>query len=581
MVSGRQPGADEVLGTSDLKIRHLLPRSMAWFPQRLFLSFRLVTRLFEALIALEEGFDRGWPLALAAVGCALLDLLLAPLLSGPGRRLLPRVVLDTVDVTLWSLALPGAGDITVIAASPLVFEACLWYGVRGLVVAAVIAGAATATVGAAGHFTLLTCLWPTFAGISGMLAGRYLLFRSREEARLMRHHLEAAVSQAELAGQNSVAMGADSVVDLLVRTAPLIAQYEPSPIPAPFSSWKAAIAEACGRQSTYLGVALIRWQRLYNSRSPDLSGDVELRVAPGAGTLLLSPRQARDLEAQLDELGLRGTVPVDASRLGAPGRQQVIVVDGRPLTVPADPTPRAWPVIAAPFAFVAGAMITLVQSAPQWEAVPLWVTGPIAALNLLAAWWSHRRADQDPQKLAGQVIAVALLLGTVQAVATSAAMRIGSDRLPFLFFLHWVGPLVYIHAQDLRRARRPLVVAGLVGAVGAGMAAMPVSFSIVGTIVGFSWFIPPLLAVKGVREVIQQDTVDVRAQRRLLHDEAVRDGFRRGRLLIVDLTTDAVDQLRGRYRALGTELPRHMGEEIERRLDEAGTMLAAATAASD
>jgi hypothetical protein len=113
------------------------------------------------------------------------------------------------------------------------------------------------------------------------------------------------------------------------------------------------------------------------------------------------------------------------------------------------------------------------------------------------------------------------------------------------------------------------------------MAAMPVSFSIVGTIVGFSWFIPPLLAVKGVREVIQQDTVDVRAQRRLLHDEAVRDGFRRGRLLIVDLTTDAVDQLRGRYRALGTELPRHMGEEIERRLDEAGTMLAAATAASD
>jgi hypothetical protein len=576
VVPGDRPGADAPQADFDLRLTRLIPRVAKSFPPRMLLSFKLVTRLFEALTALQAGFDRGWPLALAALGCAVLDCLLAPILSGPGRRMLPRTALDAADVTFWSLALPGAGDVAVVAASPLILEAGLWYGARGLVMPVVIGGAATAAVAAEGRFTLLTLLWPAFAALGGRLVRGYLLSRSRQEARVARHHIEAAVSQAELAGQNSVAMGADSVVDLLVRTAPLIARYEPAPIPAPFSGWKATLAEACGRQSTYLGVALMRWQRLYNARSPDLSTDVDLRISPGAGTLLLSPAQTRDLERRLEEMGLRGVVPVDVPRLGAPGQRQEVIIGDRVLTIPADPRPRTWPITAAPIAFVGGAMTVLVQSVPIWEAVPLWLTGPIALLNLIAAWWSHRNADPDPAEAASRVIPVALLLGTLQAVVTSVAMRTGSDRLPFLFFLHWAAPLVYVHARDLRRSRRPFVVVGLAAVAGAGALAMPVSFSVVGAVIGLFWIAPPLLTIIGVRDILDQDVADMHAQRGRMHDLAVRDGFHRGRLLVVDLTADAVDQLRGRYRALGDTVPRHMGEEIERRLEEAGTMLAAA-----
>src|SRR5262249_16162544 len=147
------------------------------FPPRFLLSFKLVTRLFEALIAIQRGWHDGWPFVLAALGCAALDVVLAPVLSGPGRRMLPRVALDTADVTPWALALPGAGDVAVVAASPVVLEAALWYGARGLAAPIVIAGTATAAVIVAGRFTPLILLWPGFAAAGGRLVRGYLLAR--------------------------------------------------------------------------------------------------------------------------------------------------------------------------------------------------------------------------------------------------------------------------------------------------------------------------------------------------------------------------------------------------------------------
>src|ERR671935_42567 len=97
------------------------------------------------------------------------------MVANPVRRTVPRTVLDTIDVTLWSLALPGAGDVAVIAASPLILEVGLWYGASGLIMPIIIGGAATAAVTARGHFTLLTFLWPTFAAVGGRLVRAYLL----------------------------------------------------------------------------------------------------------------------------------------------------------------------------------------------------------------------------------------------------------------------------------------------------------------------------------------------------------------------------------------------------------------------
>jgi len=152
---------------------------------------------------------------------------------------------------------------------------------------------------------------------------------------------DAAVSLAELAGQNSVAMGADSVVDLLARTTPLLALPGGPPVASELSRWKAALAAECSRRATYLGVALANWQHRHNSATPDLAADVDLRPVGVAGTVLLSASQAAQLERSLDLLGIRGLVPVRARTAGHVGSEVVVHAGRHHLVLPAD---RAAPV---------------------------------------------------------------------------------------------------------------------------------------------------------------------------------------------------------------------------------------------
>ncbi|MCP9951168.1 hypothetical protein LUX33_23940 [Actinomadura madurae] len=310
--------ADTGTALDDDRLERLLPRAMARFRHRMFLGLRLPTRLGVAATAVSLGHDHAWAFVLAAVACAALDLRLAALLARRGGASTPvRLVMDLLDVVLWTLALGGIGDLTVLVAGPLILETAQRHGARALPLP-VLAGASAmaATWFAAGRIDPLPFLWPAAAWTGGTLTRAYLRRRWLAEAAVMRDHLEAAVGRAELSGQNSVAMGADSVVDLLVRTAPLVTTFERDPEPLPFGAWKARLAEASGRQATYLGVALLRWQSLYNSRSPDLSADADLRPGPGAGTLLLSSAQTSHLEARLDALRPRGTVEVTVPRPG-------------------------------------------------------------------------------------------------------------------------------------------------------------------------------------------------------------------------------------------------------------------------
>jgi ribosomal protein S18 acetylase RimI-like enzyme len=561
----------------DDRLERLLPLSTAHFGHRVFLGYRLSTRLVEGMTALWLGAGPGWAVALGAGTCALFDVAFAAGLRRRGRTLFPlRLVLDAVDVVVWTLVLHGSADLTVIVATPVLMETGMAHGWRALPLPALIGTAAAVAAAVAGAgATPLPYLWPMVAWAAGTLAGTYLRRRWHVEARAVRDQLEAAVGRAELSGQNSVAMGADSVVDLLVRTTPLVAAYEKCPQPSPFGAWKARLAEACGRQATYLGVALLRWQRLYNGRSPDLSSDVELRLAQGAGTLLLTPAQTEDLERRLDALGPRGTVTVEVPHPGPAGGDQTVIVAGRPITVAADARPRIRPLHAGPFAFVAAAALVLIQSLPQWDAVPLWVTVPIALSALAAARWTHRQTHRPPGEIAGRVLAFGLLLAAVQPVATTVTERPDSGRLPFMFFLQWAVPLVYVHARDVSRRHLVLVVAGFAGAAAAGAALMSAPFPVTGVLFGMAWPLAPVLAVQGLRDAMERESADLREQVGRMYDVAVRDGFRRGRRLVVELTEEAAEQLRERYRVLGPELPPEVGAEIERRLRQARASLAA------
>lgn len=560
--------------STDLRLDRLLPSSSAYFPRQVFRSVRMVTRLIEALTVIHSGFPK--PLILAAVCCGALDLRIVTFsIRGRPGHLVARLLLDTADVALWSLALHGGADVAAVVATPLVFEIGLWYGWSFVVMPAVVGTATVATLHLAGYRpTPLVFLWPTLWGLAGLLTPLILRTCWRSDMRAARDAIEAAAGQAELSGQNSVAMGADSVVDLLLRTTSLIASYESSPEPSPFSGWKAGLAEVCSSQATYLGVALTRWQGVYNSRSPDLSADVDLRLTPRAGTLLLSPRQTHRLQELLEELMPRGIVPVEVTCQGPMGAAQTILVGTTRLVLTADDAPRPRSRHVAPLAFGMGVILTLVHSVPEWEATPLWVTVPLAILLGLTGWFGLARPGPDPSATAARLVFTGLLLGTADSVLTTALMRPDCTRLPFLFFLQWFGPLLFLYASDLSRLQRIIATTGAVAAASAGALAMPAPFTLISVLMAVPWLLNPIFMVVGLRRLMEADSATLRAEMERIHHNAVEEGFRRGRRLVVQLTNEAVEQLYERHRVVRESLPREVAIEVERRLSEANTLLA-------
>lgn len=247
---------------------------------------------------------------------------------------------------------------------------------------------------------------------------------------------------------------------------------------------------------------------------------------------------------------------------------------GHRVVVPADARPRIRPVHAGPFAFVAAAVLTLTQSLPQWDGVPLWGTGPVALLALAAAWCAHRWTSRPAAEVAGRVMAIAVLLAAAESVLTSALMDPASNRLPCFFFLQWAVPLAVVHFRDLTGRGHALVVAGFAAAVLAGAVAMPVPFPSPArcsrcrggspppspsTGCGTSWPRTPLTCKShwtGSRSRPCAKGSGVAAPRRRAH---------RGR------RRDAARPLR-RARAA---LPPEIAAEVGRRLDEARAMLSA------
>ena len=112
---------------------------------RFFLWWRLSVRFVEAASLVALGRDLHGAGVVAAAACALYDVGLAAWLRRTGRTAFwPRLVLDAVDVAVWSQAIGSSPDVAALAASPLAFDASLRYGWRGLVVPAAVGGLSTA-----------------------------------------------------------------------------------------------------------------------------------------------------------------------------------------------------------------------------------------------------------------------------------------------------------------------------------------------------------------------------------------------------------------------------------------------------
>ncbi len=211
--------------------------------------------------------------------------------------------------------------------------------------------------------------------------------------------------------------------------------------------------------------------------SPDLRSGVELRCLNGAGTLLLSPAQAKDLHRTLDGLSLSGVETVTALSSAPAGREQILLLGDRRVVLPADPGPAAPSLHLGPVALLLGAVTVLSQSPPRTDEVPLQVTVPLSAAGCLLALWAYRQVDRRGHAAHAGVLLAALALGAVDAVLATLTMRnLYTDhlaRFPFLLFLTWLVPLFVAYWRDLTRPVRWLALAGMTGVVAAGFVLLP------------------------------------------------------------------------------------------------------------
>src|SRR5215471_15693319 len=115
---------------------------------RYFVWWRLSVRFVEAASLVALGRDAHGLGVAAAVGCAMYDVALAAWLwYEPRPSLWWRLVLDAVDVALWSWAIGNSPDVAALIASPLALQAGLQLGWRGLVMPLAV-GALSAAVSA-------------------------------------------------------------------------------------------------------------------------------------------------------------------------------------------------------------------------------------------------------------------------------------------------------------------------------------------------------------------------------------------------------------------------------------------------
>jgi hypothetical protein len=547
------------------------------------LWMRLGVRAWEAATVVSLGRDRHGLLVAAALGCALYDVALATLLRrGVRLPLVLRGAADCVDIAAWSLVL-GTGSVAPMAAAPLCLEIGLRYGWRGVGGPFAVGAGVVLLRMAAGRPAQLADVslvwWTLVTAVVGAVARQYLRRKLDRQRRLAGAETEAAASQADLAGQNSVAAGADTVVDLLTRTAPLLAVDGASPRPSPLAAWKLALAQASADHASYLRVVLARWQRTWNRASPDLASYVHLTCAGESGLLLLSPHQVQALGQALDECDLRGRVTVAVPRPALPGRRQVLLVGDRELVVPPDPQPALRTMDVGPTAFVLATFLYLGHSLPALEAVPLWAACPSAAAAAGLAWWSHRHLAREGHAGYHEVIAAALLLGACDAVVSTLTMRNpypdGLAGVPGAVFPAWFAPLLLIYARDLSGSARVIYGGLALAVVAASFALLPGPVPPWQVPVALIWPAASVMMSLGLRDFLDRDAADFRAELASARAAAVASAFRRGRRLVTELAAAAAEQTRRDYAAIRTRLDGDVAAEVDRRLQEADARLTA------
>ena len=537
-------------------------------------TYRLAVRAHQA-ISLRRAGAANWQLFLTAA-CGIGDVAGALVLrSAQQFALMPRLILDMVDTAAWSLASEDSYDLPVLAGVPLASEAGIRLGATGFLVPVANAGL-TAMVRRRFRrpANIWSFRWQAMAVAFG--AGLAAYEASRRRAVEARHAqlMEAERQRAFLVGQNAVACDADSVVDLISRTYPLL-QVEGGNSSADriLSSWKASLAANTSSQATYLGVALARWQRRHNAH-PDLSSDVMIQLSEDQGTVVLTPKQAQVLEALLDDIALSGKVPISLanpieSRL--PNRPRRLVVDHHPVELPADPRARLAPLDVGPVALLAGACWLFDNAQAFRRQVPRWATMPGASGCLYLAGWAHREISRQGDEAHPRILLAASGLVLVNSVLSSATMRapVADTPIPAFPFLAggtMVAAMLPLYLKDLSSAEKAKVLVLQLSAIGAGLALLPGRPAWDRLAAELLWPVATLLSAMKVPAELAEKTAALEVELADRDESDMKLAFADGRSFVISLVSEA------RYRAwqlLGQNrhsLDSRLSVEAERRL---------------
>lgn len=545
----------------------------------LHLGYRWATRAYEAVLGYRAGSTRQMA---AAAACALGDGLVGLALVRSRRVGLPaRLAADAVDAAAWSLAVRGSYDAAVLVGVPLAMEAGMRLGVAGLVAPAASAAFTAAVRARAGRRLGLSAFaWQVLGVAGGRALGYYEERRWQAESLRHEQELQARSHDAYLTGQSEVAMGADSVVDLLSRTGPLLEDRAgPTGMAAELASWKAALAATVSRRAAYLGTAVAEWQKRAN-RHPDLSADVSLDLAEGQGTAVLSGTQVALLGAGLDGLGLRGRHQLVVEDAGGPGRDRRLRLGRHLLVLPADPATRALAFDPGPALLAISADWYLSALSPTLEAAPLWAGMPPGLCCAALAVWADRLIRQNGPAARSSILAATLAVSAVQTTLVTPTMAYpltdqGLARFPTTAILPPVLILARLYWADLSLAQRRATLAGALGLVALSWALFPVPVGVIDALAANLWVIGVIPAVASVARALRAQSATLAEELAGREKALTEAAYAEGRSAVLDLVARVRSGLWQRYHqdapgtdpCLRAEAGRRLAE-VDRRLED-------------
>lgn len=544
---------------------------------RFHLVYRLAGRLYQLGAARSNPEAPRWR-SWAALGCAAVDVAGAAWLKrSPGPTWVLRLVVDAADAALWSSGADLHPDMATLPGVPFATEAGVRAGVKGLAVP--IAGAAAASL------TRRLRGLPARPGAFGWQAvgvgfgAGLAAYEARHRRALTARHaqgLQAELGRAHHDGQHAVAMTADSVVDLVIRTTPLLGSRAQGMSAGLMAEWKAALAEAAGTRATYLGTALAAWESAYNRARPELAANAALNLAEGEGTVLLTAEQSTRLSAALDALRPRGKMEVgmaDSVQARLPGRPRDLVAGGYRISLPADRRDSVAPVDVGPVVLAFGAVWWADLARPVSGGASRLAAGLAVADTLALAAWTHRRLHQRGTAAHGEVLLVGLLASAINTVIVSPSMRVcyapdGVQNFPFLSGFTMASVLTPLYWRDLEPRQKATTVGlvALIGSIGIAMLKAPLDWP--SLVLELLWPTAGLLSMWPLPQGLTLQAEALAASLARNDGGRVSEAYERGRSEVTSLVSRARQELGHALEECRPDIHPELAAEADRRLAE-------------